>query len=106
MTLPTSGSFRSYSYTPSSLSGVRGDPLIAAYWADVDLRRAGAVYYRETNSATDLSMATVHIQAAGFSGYQPSSAVIVTYDGVGYYNCHSDKVGFMICLNKLSICTK
>ena len=92
MTLPTTGSVRSYSYNPSALSGVRGDPLIAAYWADVDLRGVGAVHYRETCSSADLNAAATHIRCRYGGSYRPTSAVVTTWEGVGYYGRHTNKV--------------
>jgi len=38
VTLPTPGSTGHYSFTPSDLGSLSGDPMIAAYWADADLR--------------------------------------------------------------------
>ena|SRR6478735_93462 len=56
-------------------------PMVAAFWTDVDTRNleSGAVYYQL--SATHL---------------------IVTWDGVGYYNSHADKLNtFQIVISSL-----
>ena len=56
------------SYTPQGPTGV-SVPIISPYFADVDTRAAGHVYFRETNDT-----------------------LYVTWDQVGYYSRQSDKL--------------
>lgn len=58
-----------------------GTPMVAAFWTDVDTRNfeSGAIYYQ---------MSSTHL--------------IVTWDGVGYYNSHADKLNtFQIVIGTL-----
>lgn len=67
---------------------------IAPYWADVDLRGAGQVHYRQTTDPALLLRATNQIQAA-FPASQNQTVTnlfIATWDSVGYYALRTDKV--------------
>ena len=68
--------------------------LIAPYWADVDTRGTGQIFYRQTNDFTLLTRATNEIQMAFPASQNISVAnlVIVTWDSVGYYDRQTDKV--------------
>jgi nidogen-like/cadherin-like protein len=57
-------------FTPSVINAGTNNPIIAAFWADVDTRRAGAVYY-------DLDAA--------------DGIMTITWDHVGYYSAHHNK---------------
>ena len=76
-----------YNCTPSALPGLRGDAMVAPYWADADLRERGTLYYRESQAADDLDNAEQHIQRYD-SHFIPTSAVVVTWDNVGYFGGH------------------
>ena len=69
-------------------------PIIAPYWADVDTRGNGSVYYRETSSASIISTVASHVSNAfpSQSPFYATSVVIVTWDRVGYYKQQTDKV--------------
>ena len=87
----------SYTSSPFPLSF----PIIAPYWADVDTRGTGRVFYRETTSSTIISKVASHISNA-FPSQSPFTAtgvVVVTWYYVGYYSSHTDKV----CLHTSSI---
>ena len=91
ITLSTTNSVRRYGPRPSSLSSLRRDPMIAAYWADADLRcgpSTGKVWYRETTDAEDLNAAAGYVTCRYGNNYHPTSAVVITCKDVGYYNCH------------------
>ena len=78
LSLPLSGSYR----------------IIAPYWADVDTRRAGQIFYRQTTNASLLVRATNQIRAA-FPASQDvtiQSLLIATWSNVGYSYYNSDKV--------------
>ncbi|WP_027580083.1 nidogen-like domain-containing protein [Bradyrhizobium sp. Ai1a-2] len=58
-------------YTPSVIDAGFGNPIIAVFWADVDTRGHGNVYY-------DLDVA--------------DGIMTITWDDVGYYNQRTDKL--------------
>jgi len=63
---------------------------------DVDTRPAsgGFVYYRQTTDATLLTKARNQVRAlfSAFSSFTPTFLFIATWDHVGYYNRHTEKV--------------
>ena len=69
-------------------------PIIAPYWADVDTRGTGSVYYRETSNASIISTVASHVSNAfpSQSPFYATSVVITTWDSVGYYNQRTNKV--------------
>ena len=76
---------------PRSGSSLR---IIAPYWADVDTRGTGNIYYRQTTDPSLLARATSEIRAA-FPNSQSvtiRNLLVATWDGVGYYSRRSDKV--------------
>ena len=80
--------------TPLSLPLNGTDKIIAPYWADVDIRGTGRVFYRQTTDPSLLAKATSAIRAA-FHVSQDlmiKSLLIATWDHVGYYYAQSDKV--------------
>ena len=71
--------------------------IIAPYWSDVDIRPLGGgnIYYRETSNASLLVTAENIIHSAFYPDYQdfsPTFLFITTWDHVGYYDRHTDKV--------------
>ena len=95
------------SYLPESLP-INGNPFIAPYWADVDLRAmTGNVFYRQTRDPALLARATNEIRAAFpmSQGVTVYSLLIVTWDSVGYYPISIDKVGLYIH-SITYVCTK
>ena len=82
--------------TPVSLPLSGTQQIIAPYWADVDTRRAGQIFYRQTTNATLLSRATNEIRAA-FPTSQNMTVqglLIATWYKVGYYYYNADKVSY------------
>ena len=84
-------------YTPKSLQNLK-NRFIVPYWADVDLRGTGQVYYRQTKDPVLLARATNEIHRAFPSSKNMTviNLLIVTWDAVGYYNKHTDKVTFIM----------
>ena len=84
-------SYNAYRPQPLPLSGTH---FIAPYWADFDLRGTGKIYYRQTKDPILLARATSEIQVAFRLSYRVAvtNLVIATWDAVGYYNQHTDKV--------------
>jgi len=88
---------RSFStFTPRLFSQV-DQMIIAPYWADVDIRRTGNIYYRQTTDPSLLARATSEIRAVFPESLNVSSLLIATWNRVGYYNQHTDKV-CMMCI--------
>ena len=84
------------------LSSLRNGPMIAAFWGDVDNRAGGEVSYRQTTAARDLTMATMLITERNERNNEPSdfiatSLMIATWQKVGYYKRHGDKVHVWHC---------
>ena len=81
-------------HVPKPFSLGIGLPLVAPFWADVDTRGTGAVWIRNTSDVAILNKAEEDIQRA-FSNeiiFEPEFAFIATWDGVGYFDSHTDKV--------------
>ena len=86
------------SNTPNSFP-ISLQHIIAPYWADVDLRGTGQVYYRQTTDPALLRRAVNQIRVA-FPASQNqtiTNLLIVTWDSVGYYAFNTDKVSN--CIN-------
>ncbi|BFZ12302.1 hypothetical protein BsWGS_15341 [Bradybaena similaris] len=68
-------------------------PVIALFFADIDTRATGQVFYRSTSDSRHLNRAASEIRAnfGGFETFTPKSLFIVTWDRVGYYQQQSDK---------------
>lgn len=84
-------------YTPRSFPLDDDHQLIAPYWADVDTRETGIVWFREVNDSALLNTIGSDIRTTigdSILSFQPTSALIATWDGVGYYSAHSDLVSY------------
>ncbi|KAG8143308.1 hypothetical protein E2320_000547 [Naja naja] len=82
-------------YTPTAFPLKEGIPFVAPFWADVDNRVSGSIYWRQTEDsvllsrfAADLSRYLVDIS------FTPTWMFIATWDQVGYYGSASNKAGF------------
>jgi len=84
-----------YSYTPEELP-LNGSMIILPFWADTDVRGTGQVLYRQTTDPSLLDRATSEIRAAfpmdEYFSVTITSMVIATWDSVGYYYRHTNKV--------------
>ena len=82
-------------FTPEAFPLSGNLQLIAPYWADVDTRGTGSVWYRETTDTQLLARARDEIRAAFINqaSFNPTSLFIATWDHVGYYSRRTDKVG-------------
>ena len=83
-------------HTPISLPLSGTQPIIAPYWADVDTRGAGQIFYRQTTNATLLSRATNEIRAAFPTSQNIAiqGLLIATWYKVGYFYSKTDKVSY------------
>ena len=80
--------------TPYSLPLSSSYMIIAPYWADVDIRGTGRIYYRQTSDTNLLARAANDIRR-GFPSSENvtvTNLLIATWDAVGYYYSNSDKV--------------
>ena len=68
--------------------------MIAPFWADIDFSKTGNVFYRQTTDPDLLARATNEIKLAfpTSSKAKIKNLLIVTWDEVGYYYQHIDKV--------------
>ncbi|XP_076436246.1 sushi domain-containing protein 2-like [Babylonia areolata] len=69
-------------------------PLIAPYWADVDVNVGGQVYYRQTQDPAILERASkdVHMYSPAYHKFRATWVFIATWDRVGYYGATNDGV--------------
>lgn len=70
--------------------------LIAPYWADVDTRGTGTVWYRQTSNEILLLQARRAIRSAFVNQmtFQPTMLFIATWDHVGHYNQRTSLVSY------------
>nr|XP_023027888.1 nidogen-2-like [Leptinotarsa decemlineata] len=68
-------------------------PIIAPFYSNVDTRQAGSVSYYQTDRPDLLRRATenIHDSFLHYSNFQATNLLIVTWEGVGYFNRGSDK---------------
>ena len=68
--------------------------IIAPYWADVDTRGTGQIFYRQSIDPDLLARASSEIQAAYplSQNVTVTNLFITTWDAVGYYYRETDKV--------------
>ena len=80
--------------TPLSFPLSGNNKIIAPYWADVDTRGTGNIYYRQTTDSSLLARATSEIRAAFPESRNVTikNLLIATWYKVGYYYQNSDKV--------------
>ncbi|KAJ1132104.1 hypothetical protein NDU88_010434 [Pleurodeles waltl] len=80
-----------YTSDPFPLSD--GRAFVAPFWADVDIRIAGNVFYRESRNATLLRRASNEVHRYfGLSSFNATWLYIATWDKVAYYGSTSSKV--------------
>ena len=68
-------------------------PIVAPYFADTDPSKSGKIYFRTTSDSSLLERATQDV-AYVFSedSFTPEQLVIATWEDVGYYHKHDDRV--------------
>ena len=84
--------FSTISFNPIPLPLHGTDKIIGSYWADVDTRGTGKVYYHQTTRPNLLSRANYEIKTAFPLSKRITNLLIATWDAVGYYNRRTDKV--------------
>ena len=79
-------SFTDASSGGSNFNTVSSPPIIAPFWNDVDVRRGGAIYYRQDNSSlnADQVQQDINTQFPDIEFY-PSLVFVATWDRVGRF---------------------
>ncbi|XP_053307521.1 alpha-tectorin-like [Spea bombifrons] len=79
-------------YTPDAFPLADGSPFVAPFWADVDNRLGGKVYYRETTDPPTLQRITHDINKY-FPNlhYKAKWVFVATWDKVAYFSSLSKK---------------
>ncbi|KAH9505371.1 hypothetical protein Btru_058534 [Bulinus truncatus] len=77
-------------YRPENFPLQENTPIIAAYWADVDISKpndTGNVWYRETRDPAALANATNEIRAyhSAYKNFRAYWVFVATWDEVGFY---------------------
>ena len=70
-------------YTPSAITGVTSNPMIAAFFADVDTR-GGATSASPGGNSTGSNLVYYDLDTV-------NHVITITWDDVGYYGSHTDK---------------
>ena len=78
--------------TPLPLPLSTNDKIIAPYWADIDIRGTGKIFYRQTSDLNLLAKASHEIRRGMSQNVVVTNLVIVTWYEVGYYFENRDKV--------------
>lgn len=79
-------------YTPDAFPYGNNNQIIAVYWGDIDTRKGGDIWYRESTSQSLLRRASVEIQAAfpEQSQFHASWIFIATWSDVVFYGANSN----------------
>ena len=72
--------------------------LVAPFWADVDTRESGEVFYRQTNESSCITNVATMLRAVfeDAVGFTPFTVFIATWNNVGYYNRNRNQVSKII----------
>lgn len=91
-------------YTPQEFP-LDDFPLIAPFWADVDTRGTGEVWYRNTTNkrVKDSVQELIKYSFVDHEGFEPVYNFIATWDHVGYYNARTSKVCCIVRIPALAI---
>jgi len=90
-------------YTPNAFP-VASQPMIAPFWADVDLR-TGADCTMETDGGGNGAGDCRNPSDNGVWWNLEPGRIVVTWHRVGYYRCHTDKrMNFQLLLTDASVC--
>ena len=88
--------------TPLSLPLIGTQQIIAPYWADVDTRGTGEIFYRQSTDPSLLARASREIRRDFSLIYNIKHLLIVTWNAVGYFRKHVDKVCYQANINEYS----
>ena len=83
------------SFTPSSITGSTSNPIIAAFWADIDTR-GGEVTATPGGTSTGSNLLWYDLDAV-------THTFTATWDDVGYYGSHNDKLNaFQLSIHEIN----
>nr|XP_022323644.1 protein mesh-like [Crassostrea virginica] len=79
-------------YTPNPFPIANDARMIAPFWADIDTRKGGTVWYRETTEDSLLDRATDEIKDyfPQFLRFRASWIFIATWENVAFFGCASE----------------
>jgi len=81
-------------FTPEAFPLAGDRKLIAPFWADVDTRGIGTVWFRITTNSSLLARARDEIATfLSQKDFSPAYLFIASWDHVGYFGSNTDKVG-------------
>ena len=87
-------------YTPNAFP-VANQPMIAPYWGDVDIRYTGGSCVGSVGLTCNPCTPCHNPTENGVWWYLEPGRMVVTWDRVGYYNCHIDKrMSFQLILTE------
>jgi hypothetical protein len=90
-------------YTPTAFP-VASQPMIAPFWADVDLR-TGSDCTMETDGGGDGTGACRNPRDNGVWWHLEPGRAVITWNRVGYYRCHTDRrMNFQLLLTDAGVC--
>ena len=67
-------------------------PIIAPFYADIDTRKGGQVYWRASKQPEDIARAGNLVSKYYQGRFHPKEVVVITWDQVGYFKKMADKV--------------
>lgn len=84
-----------WQWTPQRLPIVSNNPFLGVFWADVDNRVAGDIYYRNSTDPELMTRATSDIRTYfQHTNFTAGWAFVATWDRVAFYGSSGDKVSF------------
>lgn len=80
-------------FTPSPFPYQQNTQIVAVYWCDIDTRKGGDIWYRETTDPVLLQKASteIHTVFPQQSGFNASWIFVTTWSKVAFYG--SDSIG-------------
>lgn len=87
-------------FTPVAFPIAQDRCVVAAFWADVDNRRAGDVYYREATDAATLHRATADIRQyfPELANFSATWVFIATWYRVTFFGGSSSSPVSVVCI--------
>lgn len=87
-------------FVPERFPLERSLPLIAPFWADSDTQPedGGHIWYRNSTDFDILSSVAeiIHSNFLAVDSFDPDFLFIVTWDHIGYYSRHTDRVHYIL----------
>lgn len=78
-------------------------PIVAPYFADADPSKSGKIYFRVTSDPSLLERAAKDVEYVfSHDKFSPEQLLIATWEDVGYYHKHDDRVS-STCMSNHSV---